>query len=86
MVPYLKNPLTGPGSSLLPFVPGYDHYLLLLDFLLLDLLLLDLLLLDSSYSTFSSLSPFSPSLDHLGASLDDFCSSPHYFGLMPLTL
>ena len=46
MVPYLKNTLTGPGSFFLPFVPGYDRYLLLLDLLLLDLLLLDLLLLD----------------------------------------
>ena len=46
MVPYLKNTLTGPGSFFLPFLPGYVHYLLLLDPLLLDLLLLDLLLLD----------------------------------------
>ena len=46
MVPYLKNALTGPGSFLLPFLPGYDHFLLLFDLLLLDLLLLDLLLLD----------------------------------------
>ena len=46
MVPYLKNTLTGPGSFFLPFLPGYVHYLLLLDLLLLDLLLLDLLLLD----------------------------------------
>ena len=44
-LPYLKNTLTGPGSFFLPFLPGYDHYLLLLDPLLLDLLLLGLLLL-----------------------------------------
>ena len=46
MLPYLKNPLTGPGSFLLPFLPGYDHFLLLFDLLLLGLLPLDLLLLD----------------------------------------
>ena len=46
MVPYSKNPLTGPGSFLLPFLPGYVDYLLLLGHLLIDLLLLDHLLLD----------------------------------------
>ena len=46
MVPYSKNPLTGPGSFLLPFLPGCVHYLLLIGPLLLDLLLLDLLPLD----------------------------------------
>ena len=46
--PFLKNSLTGPGTFLLPFLPGFGLYLLLdlLDLLLLGLgLLLALLLL-----------------------------------------
>ena len=45
--PFLKNCLTGPGTFLLPFLPGFGLYLLLdlLDLLLLGLGLLHALLL-----------------------------------------
>ena len=45
--PFLKNSLTGPGTFLLPFLPGFGLYLLLdlLHLLLLGLLRALLLLL-----------------------------------------
>ena len=56
MVPFLINPLTVPGSFLLPFLPGYVHYLLL-DLLGLLLFALSLVVLGPPQFEFSPLWP-----------------------------